>query len=157
MSEPSLHSHLSDPSLTPLITTARSETALSSLTSVTSTALTAYSTTLRLDMGAPRRLLVETPDRLVLTSFLSPRHARAETESCAGAGSESEANGTESDKKQEEESRTEGTGPPMLVALVSARAGDGRAARGAAARLEKVGRELQMEWTADRENPAGTG
>ncbi|KAL2113800.1 hypothetical protein VUR80DRAFT_2192 [Thermomyces stellatus] len=158
MAEPSLHSHLSDPSLTPLLTTARSQSTISSLTSLTSTALTAHSTSHRLNMGAPCRLLVEDPDRLVLTSFLSPQSLRVDADSSvSGVASEAETHGTEGDRQREEGSKDEEPGPPMLVALVSAPVGEGKEARRAAARLEKVGRELQKEWTANGEGTAEAG
>lgn len=158
MSEPTLHSHLSDTSLTPLLTTARSQTTLSSLASLTSTAITAHSTSLRLNMGPPRRLLVEDPDRLVLTSFLLPPRSRGDADSSiGGAASEAETNGTEGDRKREEENKDEELRPPMLVALVSAPASEGKEARRAVARLEKVGREFQKEWTANGEAVAEVG
>lgn len=155
MSDPALHSHLSDPSLTPLLTTARSQSSLSTLTSLTSTALTAHTTTLRLNMGTPRRLLVEGPDHLVLTSFLAPQDAKPEDSSASDPSEATES--AEGDTKMEDAGKEDEVGPPMLVALVSAPAAEGREAGRAAARLEKVGREFQREWSADGEGPAETG
>lgn len=111
-------------------------------------------------MGLPRRLLVEDHDRLVLTSFLSPPSSREDAESSiggAGTASESEADGTEEDRKREEESKDGEPGPPMLVALVTAPTSEGKEARKAVARLEKVGRELQKEWAASGEDTAEVG
>lgn len=147
-SDTTLHTHLSDPSLTPLLTSARDPATLSSLTSLTSTALTAHSTSLRLEMGAPRRMMVEYPDGVVLTSFLKPEGKVAEGErEGEGCG---EANGEgEEGQAQREGSGDEGTDPPMLVGIVSASAGEGAEARRVAARLENVGKQFQKEWVAE--------
>ncbi|KAL1894116.1 hypothetical protein Cpir12675_003804 [Ceratocystis pirilliformis] len=56
---PNLSQHLSDPSLTPLLTSACSQPTLESLTALASAALTADAALAHLDMGAPLRILVE--------------------------------------------------------------------------------------------------
>ncbi|KAL5598912.1 hypothetical protein BROUX41_003767 [Berkeleyomyces rouxiae] len=56
---PNLSQHLSDPSLTPLLTSACSQPTLESLTVLASAALTADAALTHLNMGAPMRILVE--------------------------------------------------------------------------------------------------
>lgn len=162
--DPTLHTHLSDPSLTPLLTSARDPQALASLTSLTSTSLTAHSTSLRLDMGTPRRLMVEYPDGVVLTSFIRPEEKKV----AEGEDGEGDVNGTEREEarggreggvgtagdmeRQREGAGDEGADPPMLVGVVSASPGEGGEARRVAARLENVGRQFQREWAAEGQN-----
>ncbi|KAI1650182.1 uncharacterized protein F4817DRAFT_328500 [Daldinia loculata] len=70
---PHLSLHLTDRSLTPLITSApRSPSRLEALTSLSHAALSAHESALRLGLGAPLRVMVEHADSgpIVLQSFL---------------------------------------------------------------------------------------
>ncbi|KAL2757951.1 hypothetical protein ACRALDRAFT_1068415 [Sodiomyces alcalophilus JCM 7366] len=71
---PTLSLHLSDRNLNPILTSARSETQLDALTSLTSTSLTAHAAAHRLALGHPQRLIVEhgPGNPVVLTSYLDP-------------------------------------------------------------------------------------
>ncbi|ROT41540.1 hypothetical protein SODALDRAFT_331287 [Sodiomyces alkalinus F11] len=71
---PTLSIHLSDRNLNPILTSARSETQLDALTSLTSTSLTAHAAAQRLALGHPQRLIVEhgPGNPVVLTSYLDP-------------------------------------------------------------------------------------
>lgn len=169
----SISTHLADPSLTPLLTTARSQPQLEALTSLTSTALTAHSTALRLGLGTPERLMVEYPGGgpLILNSFLEPPSMRnltaspahvtdalgsldiaADSPAAAGKGGPAAAAppalGEASDDDDDDVGEAED--PPMLIAVVVGSGPDeGREAQRAAARLERLGRSLQREWAAE--------
>ncbi|CAI4215384.1 unnamed protein product [Parascedosporium putredinis] len=167
----SISTHLADPSLTPLLTTARSQPQLEALTSLTSTALTAHSTALRLGLGTPERLMVEYPGGGPSSSIPSsnplpakphrapgqrdrcprkPRHRRR-LPGCRGKGGPAAAAplalGEASD---DDDDVGEAEDPPMLIAVVVGSGPDeGREAQRAAARLERLGRSLQREWAAE--------
>ena len=71
---PTLSLHLTDLTLTPLISSSSSQSHLESLTSLATTALTGQAAIQRINLGAPQRVMVEYPDRgaLVLQSYLDP-------------------------------------------------------------------------------------
>ena len=71
---PDLSLHLTDSTLTPLITSSSSPSHLDSLTSLASTALTSHSAVARVNLGAPQRIMVEYPDRgaVILQSYIDP-------------------------------------------------------------------------------------
>ena len=71
---PDLSLHLTDSTLTPLITSSSSPSHLDSLTSLASTALTSHSAVTRVNLGAPQRIMVEYPDRgaVILQSYIDP-------------------------------------------------------------------------------------
>ncbi|TVY55775.1 hypothetical protein LCER1_G002908 [Lachnellula cervina] len=73
-SNPNLAHHLSDPTLTPIISSSTSNAQSQALTALTSTALTAYDTASRLGLGVPQRIMIEstTPGPLILYSYLTP-------------------------------------------------------------------------------------
>ncbi|KAI3326712.1 hypothetical protein HD806DRAFT_415252 [Xylariaceae sp. AK1471] len=73
---PSLALHLTDRALTPLITSARAQQQLQSLTALSHTALNAHESALRLGLGIPQRIMVEHGEGPVfLQTFLSPQPA----------------------------------------------------------------------------------
>lgn len=76
---PTLSLHLTDLTLTPLISSSSSQSHLESLTSLTTTALTGQAAIQRINLGAPQRVMVEYPDRgaLVLQSYLDPAASTA--------------------------------------------------------------------------------
>ena len=76
---PTLSLHLTDHTLTPLISSSSSQSHLESLTSLATTALTSQTAIQRVNLGAPQRIMVEYPDRgaLVLQSYLDPAAAAA--------------------------------------------------------------------------------
>lgn len=71
---PTLSLHLTDLTLTPLISSSSSQSHLESLTSLATTALTCQTAIQRINLGAPQRVMVEYPERgaLVLQSYLDP-------------------------------------------------------------------------------------
>ncbi|TVY31214.1 hypothetical protein LHYA1_G000023 [Lachnellula hyalina] len=73
-SNPNLTHHLSDPTLTPIISSSTSNPQSQALTALTSTALTAYDYASRLGLGVPQRIMIEStsPGPLILHSYLNP-------------------------------------------------------------------------------------
>ncbi|KAF4978741.1 hypothetical protein FZEAL_4934 [Fusarium zealandicum] len=171
---PTLSLHLSDVSLTPLITSASSQSHLESLTSLTSSALSSQTAAQRLGLGRPQRLMVEYPDRgpVVLHAYLDPRDAtepstaNATTIAAAAVnsssrpgsapgsthGNDSRAPRTESCPK--DDARSEDAAPLLVGVVVAGSADETREARRASARLERVGREFQREWVAESQDRA---
>lgn len=145
---PNLSLHLTDTALTPLITSAHSQPQLEALTSLTTASLTSRTALARLGLGTAQRLMVEhASGPVVLHSFLNP-------ESAVMNGSRNEkANeipGAETQEADVEGEQQPESGTPMLVGVVvAATVEDAREARRAAGRLERVGREFQMEWIAE--------
>ncbi|PKS07799.1 hypothetical protein jhhlp_006407 [Lomentospora prolificans] len=169
----SISTHLADASLTPIITTARSQPQLEALTSLTSTALTAHSAALRLGLGSPKRLMIEYPDAgpLILSSFLEPPSARkpgvgdvvdalGELDMNAGGNGGRGRGLLEGAAASVATSDDGGDGdaedPPMLVAVIVGSGPDyAREAKKAAAKLERTGRRFQKEWTAEEAGDRG--
>ncbi|KAM0668357.1 hypothetical protein ACQRIT_000893 [Beauveria bassiana] len=129
---PSLSLHLADDTLTPLITSSRSRAHLASLTSLAASALVGQAAAQRVGMGAVERIVVEYPPAsaaaaVVVQSYLNAPEAAGSA--AAVAASEEEQ-------------------VPRLVGVVVAKnPQDAKEAKRAAARLEKVGRELQSRWS----------
>ena len=223
---PNLSLHLTDSALTPLITSARAQSHLESLTALSHTALDAHESAQRFGLGAPQRIMVEhgANGPVVLQSFLNPhppttattdtnpqtplrsrnntprQHQGAlalavenrapaatyttttpttpiatatsttEAHLRGGAGADEDedeepleeqlrtysinpsANPSVLDDDEEEEEEEEGdkedpNAPPLLLGIVIAPSPDETGeARRAAARLERVGREIQGRW-----------
>lgn len=144
---PTLSLHLTDLTLTPLITSSSSQSHLESLTSLASSALTSQTAAQRANLGRPQRIMVEYPDRgaVVLQSYLDPREFSPASKHDAGpaAGTE-QATGSSAARTTDED-----TAPMLVGVVVAGSADDTREARRAAARLERVGREFQREWAAE--------
>ncbi|GKU01659.1 hypothetical protein FLAG1_03814 [Fusarium langsethiae] len=162
---PTLSLHLSDGTLTPLITSASSQSHLESLTALTSSALSSQTAAQRLGLGRPQRLMVEYPDRgpVVLYSYLDPRDAVDTTTNNAVAttlsrpgsapgsshGIDQRAPRSEPAPVSYSDPRSEDAAPPLIGVVVAGSADEAREARRASARLERVGREIQKEWAAE--------
>ncbi|CAD6442623.1 07461d90-47e9-446d-8306-e8273bf0638e-CDS [Sclerotinia trifoliorum] len=84
--------HLTDSSLSPLLSTSSSSTSstsrtnpaqIQSLTTLTSTALSAYNSSLHLNLGTPQRIIVETAPSgpILLHSFIAPTSSAAQSTS----------------------------------------------------------------------------
>lgn len=165
---PTLSLHLTDLTLTPLITSSSSQSHLESLTKLTSSAITSQTTAQRANLGRPQRIMVEYPDSgaVVLQSYLDPRESGG-----GGADHISEpdsfskykykdghGHGHIADDDDSSSIRTPDTArpataddsvaPTLISVVVAATSDDAREARRAAARLERIGREFQREWTA---------
>ncbi|KAK5632110.1 hypothetical protein RRF57_007824 [Xylaria bambusicola] len=217
---PNLAVHLADSALTPLITSARTQEHLETLTTLSHTALDAHESAQRLGLGMPQRIMVEHGSGpVLLQTFLSPHspssssssssfpnttrrtttpsrnthaHPRphqgalalaVENRGAAFTTTEAHLRGGAShpgdvdvdvdvdvynDAEEEEEEEEEDdddehhahpicptadddeedpNAPPMLVGVVVAASSDETLeARRAAARLERVGREIQGRW-----------
>ncbi|KAI8669076.1 hypothetical protein NCS57_00721600 [Fusarium keratoplasticum] len=167
---PTLSLHLSDVTLTPLITSASSQSHLESLTALTSSALSSQTAAQRLGLGRPQRLMVEYPERgpVVLHSYLDPRdtaEASAAGNNNAAAAAASSRPGSAPgsshglDSRSEppsakDDPRSEDAAPLLVGVVVAGSAEEAREARRASARLERVGREFQKEWVAESQDRA---
>lgn len=169
---PTVSLHLADDTLTPLITSSSSRTRLNSLTSLTTSALTSQTAAQRVNMGLVERIMVEYPEdgAVVLHSYLDPRRDSASSTDSSSSSDAHYRTGSASTTSNLDEgpepavSRSAASGTaaagaagapeddeaaPRLVGVVVAASHDeAREARRAAARLERVGREFQKEWTA---------
>ncbi|KAL7927479.1 hypothetical protein ACQKWADRAFT_4579 [Trichoderma austrokoningii] len=167
---PTLSLHLTDLTLTPLITSSSSQSHLESLTKLTSSAITSQTTAQRANLGRPQRIMVEYPDSgaVVLQSYLDPResssgsHSSAEPDSFAKFKYKDEHEDEHvihDDDRSSNSSSTrtldtarpvldDSVAPALISVVVAATSDDAREARRAAARLERIGREFQREWTA---------
>ncbi|UPL00903.1 hypothetical protein LCI18_011837 [Fusarium solani-melongenae] len=167
---PTLSLHLSDVTLTPLITSASSQSHLESLTALTSSALSSQTAAQRLGLGRPQRLIVEYPERgpVVLHSYLDPRdtaeanaagnnNAAAATASSRPGSAPGSSHGPDSRSEPpsaKDDPRSEDAAPLLVGVVVAGSADEAREARRASARLERVGREFQKEWVAESQDRA---
>ncbi|KAK4063268.1 uncharacterized protein Triagg1_9534 [Trichoderma aggressivum f. europaeum] len=156
---PTLSLHLTDLTLTPLITSSSSPTHLESLTSLTSSAITSQTTAQRANLGRPQRIMVEYPDSgaVVLQSYLDPRESgggHPESESVSkykhGHGHDHDHDADADADPDDATARTgdDAVAPVLIGVVVAASSDDAGEARRAAARLERIGREFQKEWAA---------
>ncbi|RDA83150.1 hypothetical protein CP532_3184 [Ophiocordyceps camponoti-leonardi (nom. inval.)] len=186
---PSLAIHLSDLTLTPLISSSSSN--LESLTSLASSAIVSHTSAHRAHLGRPQRIMVEYPDRgpVLLYSYLDPLDAALSSRNPDASSSppspcssplppssssssyfpddaaaviskhgrpnpnqgRSHKNETEPDVRRDNhahDSKAQEPAPFLVGLVVAASPDDAPEARRAAARLERVGREFQREWTA---------
>ncbi|PNY28579.1 Uncharacterized protein TCAP_01499 [Tolypocladium capitatum] len=143
---PTLSIHLSDLTLTPLITSSSSPSHLESLTSLTSSALSSQTAAQRAHLGRPQRIMVEYPDAgaVVLQSYLDPRESPpADRNGSAGPMHRNDGSGDDGAAM-----RSDDAVPVLVGVVVAGSSDDAWEARRAAARLERVGREFQKEWVA---------
>lgn len=161
---PNLSLQLADRSTAALITSARSQPQAQALASLTSTALMAHETALRLGLGSPQRIMVEHEGSgpLLLHSFVSPATSPPTTNGRGDASaalplldvdyngrrSHAEAGARHAEQQQAGPDAAEGGHvPPMLLSTVVAPNPDlALEARRAGARLERVGKVLQSKW-----------
>ncbi|EHK16577.1 uncharacterized protein TRIVIDRAFT_40369 [Trichoderma virens Gv29-8] len=147
---PTLSLHLTDLTLTPLITSSSSPTHLESLTSLTSSAITSQTTAQRANLGRPQRIMVEYPDSgaVVLQSYLDPRESHSESESVSKYKHDHDADADADPDDATTRTADDAAAPVLIGVVVAASSDDAREARRAAARLERIGREFQKEWAA---------
>jgi hypothetical protein len=159
---PTVSLHLTDVTLTPLITSSSSPSHLDSLTSLAHSALTSQAAVQRANLGRPQRIMVEYPDRgpVVLQSYLEPRAGSAAAAAVTSASYNASPamatalleppNLNSSAKGDAASLRQDDTAAPVLIGVVVAgSADDVREARRAASRLERAGRDFQREWTTE--------
>lgn len=165
---PSLALHLVDRSLTPLITSAQSQQQAQALVGLSQTALGAHETAQRLGLGIPQRIMVEHASNgpVLLQSFLNPGSAqspqgaqssingqRPRGTSAQGSSGHDHISTLLGDSEATEAEDV--NAPPLLIGTVIAPTSDAvLESRRAAARLERVGREVQAKW-AELQNPDG--
>ncbi|KAI0134491.1 hypothetical protein BJ170DRAFT_679378 [Xylariales sp. AK1849] len=147
---PKLSLHLVDRTLTPLITSSRTQQQVQTLSSMSHTALMVHESAQRLGLGSPKRVIVEHTSNgpVLLHSFLTPASSKlAASQSSVGEGGlQSRASvGGPVEASEEQDSTEEGIdAPPLLLCTVVAPSADAALeARRAVARLERVGREIQ--------------
>ncbi|KAH6652964.1 hypothetical protein BKA67DRAFT_659615 [Truncatella angustata] len=163
---PNLTLHLVDRSLTPLITSSRSQPQAQSLASISQNAIGVYETAQRLGLGNPQRVMVEHTSNgpVLMHSFLNPaaEHSAPGHQNShvaqrklapignygirdppyTGAGSGVQVPG-EPDGMDEDAANA----PPLLLSTVIAPGSESVLdARRATSRLERVGKEVQARW-----------
>lgn len=155
---PNLSLHLADRSTAALITSARTQPQAQALASLTSTALLASETALRLGLGSPQRIMVEHDGGgpLLLHSFVSAPTTNGRGNASAAmplldVGYDDHRSHAGADHAEQQPAGPDaaegGHVPPMLLSTVVAPNPDlALEARRAGARLERVGKVLQAKW-----------
>ncbi|KZZ99067.1 hypothetical protein AAL_02618 [Moelleriella libera RCEF 2490] len=107
---PTLSIHLSDITLTPLITSSSSPSHLDSLTALTSSALSSQIAAQRAHLGRPQRIMVEYPDSgaIVLQTYLDPRDSYTSSSSSAANNNVSRAEAEDADADADANGEAEG-------------------------------------------------
>ncbi|KAJ6440515.1 integral membrane protein [Purpureocillium lavendulum] len=178
---PTLSIHLSDLTLTPLITSSSSPSHLDSLTSLTSSALSSQIAAQRAQLGRPQRIMVEYPDAgaVVLQSYLDPppppppvAGSSSSAPSATASRSRKNSSGPYRDGDRSDTmgggggsgssnsggagaARVEDAAPMLVGVVVAGSSNEAKEARRAAVRLERVAREFQREWAAQTSERAG--
>lgn len=160
---PNLALHLVDRSLTPLVTSARRQQQAQALVGLSQTALGAHETVQRLGLGVPQRIMVEHAPNgpVLLQSFLNPGPAASSAPGVpqpSSAVNGQRSRGTAQGSSGHDHISTlladpeavepeDANSPPLLIGTVIAPTSDAvLESRRAAARLERVGREVQAKW-----------
>ncbi|PHH80160.1 hypothetical protein CDD80_2698 [Ophiocordyceps camponoti-rufipedis] len=142
---PSLAIHLSDLTLTPLISSSSSASNVGSLSALASSAVATRTSAQRAHLGRPQRVMVEYSDRgpVVLHTFLDPGDVLVSPAEHHGPdANQPHDNGHLNNKDQPQDPC------PVLVGLVvAADADEAPEARRAAAKLERIARDFQRQWS----------
>jgi hypothetical protein len=172
---PDLGLHLTDRAATPLITSTRSEAQFQSISSLSQTALLAHGAALRLGLGVPRRIMVECSQSgpVLLHSFINPPSTRSTAASNSANGNPLPRSEDDHEGEQHGRSSRSTTAPPpddsaavesvasvaplLLSTVVAPSADSVLEARRAAARLERVGRQVQARWAEAQRHDEAAG
>ncbi|TDZ71641.1 hypothetical protein CTRI78_v001970 [Colletotrichum trifolii] len=119
---PSLALHLTDRALNPILTSARSQTQLEALTSLTATSLTAHAAANRFSLGPAQRIIVEhgPGSPVVLASFLNGADALPNGGETSAAASAAAAAASQNNTPSA--SRPVSSGPSTAAAAAAAAA-----------------------------------
>ncbi|TDZ14148.1 hypothetical protein Cob_v012898 [Colletotrichum orbiculare MAFF 240422] len=117
---PSLALHLTDRALNPILTSARSQTQLEALTSLTTTSLTAHAAANRFSLGPAQRIIVEhgPGSPVVLASFLNGADALPNGGETSAAASAAAAAASQNNTPSA--SRPVSSGPSTAAAAAAA-------------------------------------
>ncbi|KAF4595123.1 hypothetical protein GQ602_000736 [Ophiocordyceps camponoti-floridani] len=144
---PSLAIYLSDLTLTPLITSSSSASRVGSLSALASSAVATRTSAQRTHLGRPQRVMVEYSDRgpVVLHTFLDPSDILV-SPAPAIDHHDPDANQPHDDGHLNKDQPQDPC--PVLVGLVvAADADEAIEARRAAAKLERIARDFQRQWS----------
>lgn len=164
---PNLAIHLVDRTLTPLITSSHTQLQSQSLASISQVALLTYETAQRLGLGSPQRIMIEHASNgpILLHSFLDPStgkltrsqyNSNSTLNPLVDIGSLDLRDTSETGTNQRHSAQLSGESdgpeddadaPPLLLGTVITRSPETvLEARRAAARLERIAKEVQAKW-----------